>query len=46
MVKMEKFCFFAPLKWGMLIIAVVDTILNVLGCVALGFGMFMIPIYN
>ncbi|XP_034473720.1 uncharacterized protein LOC117781108 [Drosophila innubila] len=37
MVKMEKFCFCAPLKWGMLIIAIFDTILNVLGCVALGF---------
>ncbi|KAL7740730.1 hypothetical protein ACLKA6_012349 [Drosophila palustris] len=28
---MEKFCFVVPLKWGMLIIAIIDTILGILG---------------
>ncbi|KAM8717960.1 hypothetical protein ACLKA7_004633 [Drosophila subpalustris] len=33
---MEKFCFCIPLRWGMLIIAFIDTILDILGLVALG----------
>ncbi|XP_034473509.1 uncharacterized protein LOC117780924 isoform X2 [Drosophila innubila] len=37
MVKMKKFCFCVPLKWGMLIIAIFDTILDVLGLIALHF---------
>ncbi|KAM8717947.1 hypothetical protein ACLKA7_004622 [Drosophila subpalustris] len=32
---MEKFCFVVPLKWGMLIIAILDTILDILGFVFL-----------
>ncbi|KAL7740729.1 hypothetical protein ACLKA6_012348 [Drosophila palustris] len=32
---MEKFCFVVPLKWGMLIIAIIDTILSILGLVFL-----------
>ncbi|XP_034473508.1 uncharacterized protein LOC117780924 isoform X1 [Drosophila innubila] len=33
--KLEKFCFCIPRKWGMLIIAIFDTILDVLGLIAL-----------
>ncbi|KAL7725975.1 hypothetical protein ACLKA6_016390 [Drosophila palustris] len=36
---MEKFCFVIPLKWGMLIIAIIDTILDVLGSVALYYDL-------
>jgi len=41
MVKMQKFCFIIPLKWGNPIIVIIDTLLFVLGMAALAFGMFI-----